>query len=261
MASLWLSVAGAQTSEDGDGLIVRIQSADLVFIDKGQDDGLTRGDLFDIVSSEILVHPLSDSILAVTPKSIGAIQVLQVFANTSLARIIALDRGEDPMLKPIERVGHPDRLEELERLMARGMRSAAGMDVSRRVAVIPGLYQYRIGEKRKAWMLMAAEAASLIGGFAYRSNSNDWYDQYKALQAGLPQSEYDRYFTEAQDRRDRSNRLFWLAGALYVYNWVDVMWLGEGAKMAYTLPSAPRFHVGMGWTDDRKPLLRLTHRF
>ncbi len=143
-AALWLTPAMAQQatldeSMAGDGLIVRIQSADLVFIDRGSEHGISRDDLFDIVSSEMLVHPLSDSILAVTPKTVGALQVLQVYERTSLARLVQLDRGEDPMLKPIALARDADRIAEIEKLMIRGVRLAAGMDVSRRAAIIPGL--------------------------------------------------------------------------------------------------------------------------
>ena len=248
------------TDTAGKGLIVRIQSADLVFIDRGAEQGIARGDLFEIISSETLVHPLSDSILAVTPKSVGCLQVLQVYQHTALARLLQLDRGEDPMLKPIEPVVDADRRAEIEKMMLRGVRAAAGVDVSRRVAVIPGLYQTRIGETRKGWGLLAASATSLIGGFAYRSNSNDWYDQYQNLPAGLPESDYTFYFTKAQDRRSRSNNLFWLAGALYVYNWVDILWLGDAAGVAYQAPPSTGLHVDLGFTA-RQTLLRLTHGF
>jgi hypothetical protein len=181
----------------------------------------------------MLVHPLNDSILAVTPKSVGSLQVLQVYHRTALARLLQLDCGEDPILKPIERVVDAERRAEIEKMMLRGVRMAVGVDVSRRLAVIPGLFQARIGETRKGWGLLAASGASLIGGFAYRSNSNDWYDQYQNLPAGLPESDYTFYFTKAQDRRSRSNNMFWLAGALYIYNWVDILWLGDAASVAY----------------------------
>ena len=261
-AALWLSPATAQMPDEsmgGDGLIIRIQSADLVFIDRGSDHGMTRGELFDIVSSEMLVHPRTDSILAVTPKTVGALRILQVYPRTSLARLVQLDRGEDPMLKSISLVRDAERIAEIEEQMLRGVRIAAGMDVSRRVAVIPGLYQMRIGETRKGWALLAAQAVSLTSAFAYRSSSNDWYDQYQNLQAGLLESDYTFYFTKAQDRRTTSNRLFWLAGALYVYNWVDILWLGGASGMAYQPPPTSRLTVGVG--DGLQPLLRLTHRF
>ena len=147
--------------------------------------------------------------------------------------MLQLDCGEDPILKPIERVVDAERRAEIEKMMLRGVRMAVGVDVSRRLAVIPGLFQARIGETRKGWGLLAASGASLIGGFAYRSNSNDWYDQYQNLPAGLPESDYTFYFTKAQDRRSRSNNMFWLAGALYIYNWVDILWLGDAASVAY----------------------------
>lgn len=261
-AALWLSPATAQMPDEsmgGDGLIIRIQSADLVFIDRGSDHGMTRGELFDIVSSEMLVHPRTDSILAVTPKTVGALRILQVYPRTSLARLVQLDRGEDPMLKPISLVRDAERIAEIEEQMLRGVRIAAGMDVSRRVAVIPGVYQIGIGETRKGWALLAAQAVSLTSAFVYRSSSNDWYDQYQNLQAGLFESDYTFYFTKAQDRRTTSNRLFWLAGALYVYNWVDILWLGGASGMAYQPPPTSRLTVGVG--DGLQPLLRLTHRF
>ena len=258
----WLSPATAQMPDESvgtDGLIIRIQSADLVFIDRGSDHGMTRGELFDIVSSEMLVHPRTDSILAVTPKTVGALRILQVYPRTSLTRLVQLDRGEDPMLKSISLVRDAERIAEIEEQMLRGVRIAAGMDVSRRVAVIPGVYQMRIGETRKGWALLAAQAVSLTSAFAYRSSSNDWHDQYQNLQAGLLESDYMFYFTKAQDRRTTSNRLFWLAGALYVYNWVDILWLGGASGMAYQPPPTSRLTVGVG--DGLQPLLRLTHRF
>lgn len=264
LITLWLAPGDAQMADaagEGDGLIVRIHSPGLVFIDRGQNAGITRGDIFDIISSEVLVHPLSDSILAVTPKSVGAIQVLQVYPSLSLVKIVHLDRGVDPMLKPVVRVSDPKRLEQIEKLIMRGVRVDAGVDVPRRLAVIPGLFQIRIGERNKGWSLLAAEAVSLIGGIAYRSNSNDWYDQYRALPAGLPESDYDFYFNKGQDRRTLSNRLFWVAGALWVYNWVDVMYLGEGANLAYRPADPPSYHVGMGLSADGRPLLRLGRRF
>ena len=264
LVSLWTLPAMAQKmtadSMRGDGLIVRIQAADLVFIDRGAEHNISRGDLFDIVSSEMLVHPLSDSILAVTPKSVGAIQILQIYDRTSLARLVQLDAGEDPMLKPVVRVTDAERMAQIEKQMMRGLRMASGMNVPRRVAVIPGLYQLRMEEKRKGWGLLIASGASLVGGLAYRSNSNDWNDQYQNLPAGLPKSDYTFYFTKAQDRRSLSNNLFWLAGALYVYNWVDILWLGESANMAYRPTAAMGLTVGLS-DHGSKPLLRLTHRF
>lgn len=250
------------SAPEGDGLIIRIQAADLVFIDRGAEHNISRGDLFDIISSEMLIHPLSDSILAVTPKSVGSLQVLQVYPRTSLAKLIQLDRDEDPMLKPIARVRDPDRRARIEKQMLRGMRAASGMDASRRLAAIPGLYQTRIGETRKGWGLMAATGLSLVGGLAYRSNSNDWYDQYQNLPAGLPESDYTFYFTKAQDRRSLSNKLFWLAGALYVYNWADILWLSGSGGLTSQVPQSPGsgLHVGLG-TDGDRPLLRLTRRF
>ena len=264
-AALWLSPATAQQMVSNepmgeDGLIVRIQSSDLVFIDRGSDHGISRGELFDIISSEMLVHPRTDSILAVTPKTVGALLILQVYPLTSLARLVQLDRGEDPMLKSISLVRDADRISEIEKQMLHGVRAAAGMEVPERIGIIPGLYQIRIGEKSKGWALLAVETLSLVSAIVYRANSDDWYDQYQNLQAGLLKSDYTFYFTKAQDRRTTSNRLFWLAGTLYLYNWVDIKMLGAASNLAYKSPQATGLTVGLG-IDGSLPLLRLTHRF
>lgn len=265
-AALCAEAASAQGPAEaavtvGDGMIVKVEAGNLVFIDKGQADGVSVGELFDIISSETLVHPLTDSVMAVTPKSVGAIRVMQVYPRTSLARLVLLDKGEDPMLKPVARVRDAERLEQIEQQLTHGMRAAAGMDVPRRAAVIPGLYQQRIGEIRKGRVLMAAEAAALVGAFAYRSNSNDWYDQYQRLPAGLPESDYDFYFAKANDLHTRSSWLFWLAGALYAYNWVDAMWLGAGANLGLDAPEHGATFAGLGASRQDRPLLTVTHRF
>jgi hypothetical protein len=244
---------------DGDGYIIRVQTGNLVLIDLGQGDGVAPGDLFDIVSAEILRHPLRDTILAVTPKAIGAVQVKQVYPRMSLALIIDLDAGEDPMLKSIMRVRNPDRIDDLAKAMTRQVFRVASSGVSLRTAVIPGIYQKQIGERTKGWALLGLETVALIGGFAYRSSSNDWLDQYHALDTSFPQTEFDRYFNEAQDRRKMSNRLFWVAGALYLYNWADVLWMGSAPRLAST--AGPRTQVGVGLADRGQPMLQIRRRF
>ena len=252
--------AAPMASIDGDGYIIRVQTNNLVLIDLGQGDGVAVGDLFDIIAAEVLRHPLRDSVLAVTPKPVGAVQVKQVYPRMSLAIIIDLDAGEDPMLKPIMRVRDPERIDDLAKAMTRQVFRVASSGVSLRTAVIPGIYQMQIGETTKGRVLLGLEAAALIGGFAYRSSSNDWLDQYNALNKSNPESEFDRYFKEAQDRRSTSNRFFWVAGALYLYNWADVLWMGSAPRFASV--DRPRTQVGMTFADrGQQPLLQLRHRF
>ncbi|MBT3345596.1 MAG: hypothetical protein HN712_18695 [Gemmatimonadetes bacterium] len=254
-----MSAAGAMMGAiEGDGYIIRIQTGNLVLIDLGQGDGVAAGDLFDIISAEVLRHPLRDTVLAVTPKAIGAVQVKQVYPRMSLALIIDLEAGTDPMLKPIARVRNSDRIEELSEAMTRRVFRVASQGVSLRTAVIPGIYQMQIGERTKGWSLLGLEAITLIGGFAYRSSSNDWLDQYNALdQTSLP-TEFARFYNEAQDRRAMSNRFFQAAAALYIYNWVDVLWLGSAPRLA---AAPPRTQVGITLADQGQPLIQLRRRF
>ena len=55
-----------------------------------------------------------------------------------------------------------------------------------------------------------------------------------------------------------SNRLFWLAGALYVYNLIDVLWMGNdrgGPNLSRKLS------LGVTSRVDGAPLLQLTRIF
>ena len=255
--------AGAASHGDmkGDGLIIRIHQRGLVFIDIGKSDGVMKGDLFNIISSEVLAHPLTGDTLAVTPKNIGAIQVHQVQSKMSIAKLVHVMPGEDVMLMPIARVSDPERLAEIEHHVKHEMFKAMGLDVPKRVALIPGLYQMRMGEKRKGWALLAGQAVSLAAAIGYRASGNDWLEQYENLSAGLPQSEYDRYFNTADDKRGRSNNLFWLAGAIYAYNWADVLWLGGGAKMMRSQAQSSQTQIGLGLAMGGEPLFEVVHRF
>ena len=242
------------------GTVVRVMDG-LVFIDLGKRDGVMEGDLFDIMSAEVLSHPLTGDTLAITPKSVGAIRVRQVDEKLAIAELLHIQAGHDPMLMQISRVQDPERLAEIEIYLRRQMYGPGGA-ISRNLALIPGLYQLKTGEKNKGWTLMGLEAVSLIAGVGYRLSSNDWKDQYDNLPAGLLQSEYDRFFDGAQSRRQWSNRFFWLAGAVYVYNLADVLMLGNGMAMSASPPAARRpLALGLGLNRNGTALLQLVHRF
>ena len=248
-----------------EGMVIRVQqsaNSTLVYIDVGANDGVMRGDLYNIVSSEVLSHPLTGDTLAVTPMNVGAIQVHQVNETLAIAKLLHLMLGEDAMLKPIAKVQDPDRLAEIEKLVSRALFRARGGSAPRNTALIPGMYQLKIGERRKGWALLASDAVALVAAIGYRTNSNDWKDQYNNLLAELPESQYEFYFSRAEDRRKTSNRLFWLVGAIYAYNWADVLWLGESAKMmAHTAPTSSSTQFGLGATSDGDPLFSIQHRF
>ncbi len=267
LAGLLVFLAAGSAVDAGghaEGMVIRVQhsaKSTLVFIDVGANDGVMKGDLYNIVSSEVLSHPLTGDTLAVTPMNVGAIQVHQVNEKLAIAKLLHLMGGEDAMLKPIAKVQDPDRLAEIEKLVSRARFKARGGSAPRNTALIPGMYQMKVGEKRKGWALLASDAVALVAAIGYRTNSNDWKDHYNNLPAGLPDSQYEFYFSRAEDRRKASNRLFWLAGAIYAYNWADVLWLGESAKMmAHTAP-ANSTQFGLSATSDGHPLFSIQHRF
>ena len=251
--SMFCQIASAKTEDKG--VIIRVVEG-LVYIDIGQREGVMEGDPFDIIAYEVLSHPLTGDTLAVTPKSVGAVRVRQVLPKMSIAKVIQLNSGFDPMLMEIARVQSPERLMEIEMLAKHSM--YASMGISKRMAFIPGLYQMKMGETRRGWALLVLDSVALVAGIGYRVSSNDWRNQYKQMKHGTS-DDFKFYFNEANDRRKLSNRFLWLAGALYAYNWVDVLWMGNGGM---SLKKSQRsLGLGFGISTDGNPMMQLSRRF
>ena len=259
-----LSMAGVAHGQMVDGgTIVKMVSGDLVYIDKGANAKVMTGDIFDIVSDETVYHPLTDSVLAVTTTTIGAIKILQVFEKTALAKLVHIQLGKDPMLKQVVPISGPERLADVESQM---LREELGLKpgLSRRLAILPGLYQMKMGERGKGWVLMGLEAATLVAGLSYRSSSNDWKDQYDRLTN--PRDDFDRYLDGAKERRTWSNRFLTLAAVVYAYSWFDVLWQGGGIPINMKADSRqasrlPALQLGVGADQSGSSLLQLVHRF
>lgn len=255
IALAMLGTAGAQMPNKG--LVIR-NTDGLIFIDMGRQDNVMKGDLFDILDQEVVLHPLSGDTLSVTPRSVGALKVLQVYPKMALVELLHLQGNKDPMLMRVAPIQDPDRLVEIERYMKQSHALATG--ASTRLSLIPGLHQYRVGDKMKGLSLLGLETAALALGMGYRMSSNDWFAQYKDLGPGLSPTNYDFYFDEASDRRTWSNRFFWLAGALYAYNLVDVMWMG-GDSVPMNAQIDKKMDLGLGLGPDGQPMVSLVRRF
>lgn len=260
IASGILGTGALEAQVLGEGLIIRIDEG-LAYIDLGARNGVVEGDIFDILDSEVLTHPLSGDTLGVAPTGVGVLQVRQVFERLALAQVVQLAEGENPMLMPVARIKDPTRRVELEAYVMEQQRSLAGdYGPGLRLALVPGLYQINQDRASQGWAILGLEAAALLAGMAYRSNSNDWYDTYQNLPAGLTERDYAFYYDGAAERRTKSNRFFWLAGAVYAYNWIDVLW--RGADGAYAKVEAPaKWRLGMGIDRDGGALLKLVGRF
>ena len=97
------------------GTVVRVMNDGLVFIDLGLNANIVEEDLFNVVSNDIVYHPLKpDSVLVTTPQEVGILKVIQVYPKMALAKLIHLKDGEDPMLKQVRRISNPERLVEAE---------------------------------------------------------------------------------------------------------------------------------------------------
>ena len=243
---------------DPQGLIIKAEQGGLVYIDLGLRDGVMSGDIYDIVAPDSLLYPgKPDSVIAITQKTLGALRVRQVWDKTALAQLLHIQSGENPMLKQIVRIKDADRIMEIDKYAER-WKHAGEAGVSKNAVLIPGLYQLKMGEKNKGWSLIGLEAVALIGALAYRTDSSDWYDTYNNLPADLPEERYAFYFDGAQNRRNSSNRLFWLAGALYAYNLIDVMWLSSGQDMHMRRAALP---LALGVDRKGGATLQWVHRF
>ena len=256
----WLACAAAlvapASAEDGP-MIIRVKG-DLVYLDAGRGAGIGEGDVYDILSPDIIAHPLTGDTLAVTPNRVGSVRVHQVFDKLSVGLLLQLNDGVDPMLMQLGRVTDAVRLQEVEAMASRQLRvTPASSGLSQAFGLVPGLYQIKSEERVKGWALLGASSAALALGVAYRISSDDWLDQYERLPQNTDPSVFDSYFNEATDRRRSSNRFFWLAGAVYAYNWIDILWSrSRGAPLA-----GPGTRLDVGVLDAGGPAVTLRHRF
>ncbi len=239
--------AEVRASTIGDGLIIRVMDR-MLYIDVGSQNNVKEGDLFDILEAEVLTHPLSGDTLSVSPKNIGALRVIQVFPKMALAELTHIESPKDPMLKHISPIQDAVRLMEVEHFEKMAMVNGK----SSRSMLVPGLYQYQFGDRRKGFGMLGAEFTALVVGIGYRMSSNDWNDQYNNLGPGASKADFDYYFKEADRRRTLSNRAFFMAGAIYAYNLFDVLWMRD---------SGVPFSLKLSGSLNNIPMLELKRHF
>jgi hypothetical protein len=253
---IWLLVAclalsggqAARAQTETRGLIVRVADR-LVFIDLGQRNGVQVGDAFDILGPEAVMDSLSGDTLAVAARKVGILRVRQVFEKMSLAELLQLQPGVDPMLMEIVRARNAPPPDD-ERPAATGPAAdqpppAVGIPIL--LACVPGLYQLESGHWFTGLSLAVLEGGTLAGGIALRRQSDDWYDRYRI---GKTQADSAHYLDGARHRRRWSNRLFWTAGALYACNWIEALWIRRQSA-----------GIDVGASGDGRPLLRMVYRF
>lgn len=251
-----------QVQPQPEGFVIQVEEG-LVWIDLGERSGVLRGDVFDIISAEIVTHPITGDTLAITPKSVGVIRVVQVFERMSLAEVMRLDEGYDPLLMQVAHISDPEHLAEVENYLQAQAYHAQRSGVPRWQAVVPGLVQVRTGVVTKGWTLMAVEGAALAAGISLRLNSQDWYDVYEHYDGtGQPdkgRAYYDKTFNMARSRRQWSNRCFWLAGAAFAYHCADLLWLGGGTAAHAASLAPPWVALAAGPRGDLQ--VQMVHRF
>ena len=245
-----LGIAQGQPTQPPEGIIIRVAGS-LAYVDAGQQQGLMEGDLLDIMSSEIVTHPLSGDTLSVSPMPVGALRVRQIFPRFAIGEIVHLEAGQDPMLMPVFRITDPDRMAQVMLYAQHYTYAATSSGVSKHLALIPGLYQLNLGTPSKGWTLLSLEAASLTTALLCRVQSNNYYQNYHSLDGRYQVEEFDRQFDQASTWHRRSNAAFWVAGSVCAYNWIDALWLGK----------APAVTGGMEMSSQGTPLFQLAYRF
>lgn len=242
------SPARGETSRS-EGVIIRVDGS-LAYIDAGQQQGLMEGDLLDIMSTEILTHPLTGDTLSVTPTAVGALRVRQVFPRFAIGEMVHIEPGQDPMLLPVYRIMDPERMSQVMLYAQRYTYAVAGAGASKRLALIPGLYQFKVGAPVKGWALLGLEAAAFTAGVLSHVQSGNYYENYDKLTTHSVE-QFDYQFERANTWHRRRNAALWLAGAVCAYNWIDVFWLGK----------APALESGLELGHQGTPLLQLAYRF
>lgn len=242
------------------GVIIK-EEGSLVWVDLGQTHGIVDGDLFDIVAAEKLVHPVTDSVLAITQKAIGAIRVRQVWEKMSLAQLLYIRPGDSAMLKQVVRIKDAERQLEIKKFGDGWMGGEPVAAVSSLAALVPGLYQIQNGATAKGWTLLGAETLSMVLALAYRIDSNDWYETYNNLPAGLTEERYSFYFDGARDRRNWSNRFLWFGGALFAFNLIDNIWMSDHRSLSAKSYESRSFRLEVSTDPIGHSRLMLVHRF
>ena len=74
------------------------------------------------------------------------------------------------------------------------------------------------------------EVGLLAYAFKARGTSNSAHDEYKKLPKGTLQEKFDDTFKEYERNGKRSRWLFRAAGAIYLYNLVEVLLLDRGVR-------------------------------
>jgi hypothetical protein len=240
-----------------EGSIIRVEEG-LVWIDLGERNGVLRGDLFDILSAEVVTHPISGDTLAITPKSVGIVRVVQAFDRMSLAEVLQLAEGYDPLLMQVAHIADPEHLAEVERFVQAHAYRATRSGVPPWQRAVPGLYQLRTGAAAKGWALVALEGAAVTLGVAYYVNSQDWYDMYRSY-SGSDAGYYDKTYNTAVSRRQWSNRFLWVAGLAYAYHWADALWIGGPGPAQANGARAPALSLAFGPQGEAR--LQLVGRF
>jgi hypothetical protein len=231
-------------------VIIRTEGS-MAYVDAGQQQGLMEGDLLDIMSTEVLTHPLSGDTLSVTPTAVGALRVRQVFSRFAIGEVVHLEPGQDPMLLPVYRIVDPERMSQVMLYAQHFSYEAAGSGVSKRLALVPGLYQFKLGAPGKGWTLLALETLALTAGVISQVQSANYYDNYHGLDSRYTVEEFDRQFERANTWHRRSRAALLMAGGVFAYSWIDVLWLGKGAPL----------EGGMELSSKGFPLLQLAYRF
>ncbi|MCE5271513.1 SH3 domain-containing protein [bacterium] len=88
-------------------------------------------------------------------------------------------------------------------------------------AFIPGASRMKVGQRWRGGLMLGLTAGCAASGLWARNSYNSLRDDYRALPAGSPQSEFDRLLSRSDDRRNLSVWLLAGTAGLYAFNVTD----------------------------------------
>ena len=90
---------------------------------------------------------------------------------------------------------------------------------------IPGLYQIKTNQKIKGYTISALQAGTIAAGVYYKLNADEdkWFERYKNSNSSEEAARAYGQHRDAQDNNKWSKRFFYTAGAVYVFNFIDVL--------------------------------------
>jgi len=110
-------------------------------------------------------------------------------------------------------------------LVSSGHTYAANQYVQKNNGLVPGLYQWKTGQRTKALAVALLEGGAIAGSsyFALNSDADRWRKRYYRVEDAEEAGRVYTKYKDAKNNRKTARRLLWAAGGVYLANLLDVV--------------------------------------